>query len=101
VALKCLLKKDYVNNIDLKSFDGSTWICEICGDGFTRKSSAKRHNDNLHLSGAMIVRPIEYIIGRLNGKFPVPHDPLLYRRNRKSQMNALGPNYHSKSILDN
>ena len=66
---------------------------------FTRKSSAKRHNDNLHLSGAMIVRPIEYIIGRLNGKFPVPHDPLSYRRNKKSQMNALGPN-SSKSILD-
>lgn len=85
----------------MKSFDGYTWICAICGDGFTRKSSAKRHNDNLHLSGAMIVRPIEYIIGRLNGKFPFPHDPLLYRRNRKSKTNALDPNYHSKSILDN
>lgn len=83
----------------MNSFDGSAWICAICSKGFTRKSSAKRHNDNLHSSGAMVVRPIEYIIGRLNGKFPVPHDPLSYRRNNKSQMNALRPTL-SKSILD-
>lgn len=47
----------------------------------------------------MTVRPIEYIIGRLNGKFPVPQDPLSYRRNNKSQMNPLGPTL-SKPILD-
>lgn len=83
----------------MKSFDGSTWICAICGQGFTRKPSAKRHNNNLHPTGAMIVRTIEYIIGRLNGKFPVPHDPLSYRRNSKSRMDALGPTL-SKPILD-
>lgn len=84
----------------MKHFDGSKWICAICGEDFTRMPSAKRHNNNLHPSGAMIVRPIEYIIGRLIGKFPVPLDPLSYRRNKKSQMNAFGPNYHSESILD-
>jgi hypothetical protein len=83
----------------MNSLDGSTWICAICGEGFTRKSSAKRHNENLHSSGAMIVRSIEYIIGRVKGKFPVPQDPLSYRRNNKSQMNALGPTL-SKPILD-
>jgi hypothetical protein len=83
----------------MKSFDGSTWTCAICGQGFTRKPSAKRHNNNLHPTGAMIVRPIEYIIGRLNGKFSVPHDPLSYRRNNKSQMNAIAPTL-SKPILD-
>jgi hypothetical protein len=84
---------------DMNSLNGSAWICAICSQGFTRKPSAKRHNDNLHSSGAKVVRPIEYMIGRLNGKFPVPHDPLSYRRNNKSQMNALGPTL-SKPILD-
>jgi hypothetical protein len=83
----------------MKSFDGSRWICAICGQGFTRKTSAKRHNNNLHPTGAMIVRTIEYIIGRLNSKFPVPPDPLSYRRNSKSWMNSLSPTL-SKPILD-
>jgi len=83
----------------MNSLKGSAWICAICSEDFTRKPSAKRHNDNLHSSGAMIVRPIEYIIGRLNGKFPVPHDPLSFRRTNKSQMNALGHTL-SKPILN-
>jgi hypothetical protein len=83
----------------MNSLNGSAWVCAICSKGFTRKSSAKRHNGTLHLNGAIIVRPIEYIIGRLSGKFPVPHDPLSYRRNKKSQVNSLGPTL-SKPILD-
>jgi hypothetical protein len=83
----------------MNSLNGSAWVCAICSKDFTRMSSAKRHNNNLHSSGAMIVRPIEYIIGRLSGKFPVPHDPLSYRRNKKSQVNSLGPT-HTRPILD-
>lgn len=85
----------------MKSIDRSKWTCAICGEGFTRMTSAKRHNNQLHSSGAMIVRPLEYMIGRLKGIFPVPKDPLSYRRNKKSQTNALGPYYYSNPILDN
>lgn len=56
-----------------------TWVCSTCSQGLTRKSSAKRHNNNLHSGSATIVRPLEYIIGRLNGKFPPTMDPLLFR----------------------
>lgn len=62
------------------------WVCAICGDGFTRRSSAKRHNQNLHLGNGIIVRPFEYIIGRLNGKFQEPKDTLLFRRNNKGKI---------------
>jgi hypothetical protein len=31
----------------------------------------------------MIVRPYEYIIGRQNGRFPEPTDPLLFRKDNK------------------
>ena len=34
-----------------------------------RKSTANRHNNNLHSGVALLVGPYEYIIGRLNGKF--------------------------------
>lgn len=60
-----------------------TWACTICGDGFTRRSTANRHNRNLHVGNGMIVRPYEYIIGRQNGSFPEPTDPLLFRKNNK------------------
>ena len=61
--------------------DKHTWICSICGQGLTRKSSANRHNNNLHSAAALLVRPYEYIIGRLNGTFS-QSDPLLYRRKK-------------------
>ena len=40
--------------------------------GTTRKGSAIRHNDNLHSGSAMIVRPVEYIIGSLDGRSRSP-----------------------------
>src|SRR5213080_3442566 len=66
--------------------DKHTWVCSICGQGLTRKSTAIRHNNNLHSGGAMIVRPYEYIIGRLNGEF-LQSDPSLYRHNRRDSIN--------------
>ena len=58
------------------------WVCTICGDDFTRRSSATRHCRNLHAGNGLIVRPFEYIIGRQNGKFPEPADPLTFRKYR-------------------
>ena len=64
--------------------DKYTWVCSTCSQGLTRKSSANRHNNNLHSGSAMIVRPVEYIIGRLNGKFLPTKDPLFFRRKNKN-----------------
>jgi hypothetical protein len=73
--------------------DKYTWVCSTCSQGLTRKSSAKRHNNNLHSGNALIVRPFEYIIGRLNGKFPPTTDPLLYRhKNLKDVGSQYGNN---------
>ena len=46
------------------------WACSMCGQGFTRKRSANRHNLNLHSGQALVIRTMEYIIGRVNGTFP-------------------------------
>ncbi len=76
-------------------FGTHSWVCSICGQGLTRKSTATRHNNNLHSGGAIIVRPFDYIIGRLKGDF-FPDDPSLYRYRKKIQM--IGSNssyYHS------
>ena len=56
----------------------------MCGQGFTRNSSAVRHNNILHSGHAMIVKPYEYIIGRLRGEFS-SGDPGIYRSNRRNQ----------------
>jgi hypothetical protein len=63
-----------------------TWVCSICGQGLTRRSSARRHNDNLHYGQANIVRPLEYMIRRVKGEFPSAVDPLFYRRKREIQV---------------
>jgi len=60
------------------------WVCTICGDGFTRKTSADRHNGNLHSGYGLIVRPFEYLVGRQNGTFSKPVDPLIFRKNKNA-----------------
>lgn len=64
--------------------DKHTCVCAMCGQGFTRNSSAVRHNSVLHSGQAMIVKPYEYIIGRLRDEFS-PGDLGFYRSNRRNQ----------------
>jgi hypothetical protein len=66
--------------------DKHTCVCATCGQGFTRKSSGARHIYSLHAGQAMIVKPYEYIIGRLNGEF-LPGDPAAYRKDPKRLSN--------------
>ena len=47
-----------------------------------------RHINNLYAGKAMLVRPYEYIVGRLSGKF-LQSDPSLYRHNKKRGANNL------------
>lgn len=65
------------------------WVCTICGEGFTRRTSANRHNGNLHGGNIMIVRPLEYIIGRQNGTFGKPIDPLSFRKSNIQKPNEI------------
>jgi hypothetical protein len=67
--------------------DKHTCVCAACGQGFTRKSSGARHIYNLHAGQAMIVKPYEYIIGRLNGEF-LPGDPAAYRKDPRRLSNS-------------
>jgi hypothetical protein len=70
------LKKVYRIIYRMILFDKHTWVCSICGQGLTRKSTANRHNNNQHSGGALLVRPYDYIIRMLNGRF-LPSDPSL------------------------
>jgi hypothetical protein len=65
--------------------DKQIWTCATCGQGFTRRPSANRHNVNLHSGHALVIRTLEYIIGRVNGRFPEPTDPLSFRHKRTSK----------------
>ncbi len=59
-----------------------TWICAICGQGFTRKTTGVRHSKNLHAGTPMLVRPYEYIVGRIRGTYK-QSDPLFFRRKKR------------------
>lgn len=62
-------------------------VCATCSQDFTRKSSAKRHNNNIHLGMGIIVRFSDYVVGRLQGKY-VASDPLLFRKNDGNNIRA-------------
>lgn len=59
-----------------------SYVCATCSEHFTRKYSASRHNLNIHNGGAEIVRLIDYIVGRVSGKYLATH-PSWYRREQK------------------
>ena len=80
----------------------SNWVCTICGQGFTRRSSGKRHNGNLHDGMAKLVRPFDYITGRLNGQISPPaHDPWAYRRYKRKDSNYNTLDNHKLQINRN
>jgi hypothetical protein len=80
----------------MKKLIRKTWVCGICSQGFTRMSSSRRHNSNLHCGFVLIVRPFDYLNARLSGSFPTPPDPLLFRRERTSRK-SFGHEYSNDS----
>ena len=53
-----------------------SYVCASCGEHFTRKTSAKRHNSNLHNNNGEIVPILEYLAGRSSNR------QFLYRKGR-------------------
>lgn len=60
------------------------WVCSLCSQDFTRKYSAYRHSRLLHHGQDTIIRMIDYVIGRIAGKYN-PTNPLIYRTRYKQQ----------------
>jgi hypothetical protein len=51
------------------------WACSVCGEDFTRRSSAERHRDNVHHGNSLVVRFVDYLARRASGIYPDPIDP--------------------------
>jgi hypothetical protein len=71
-----------------------SYVCATCSEHFTRKYSAKRHNNNLHNGTAEIVRLIDYLAGRSSGQYK-PDNPFWYKHNNPYD------NIASKTVADN
>jgi len=76
----------------------STYVCATCSQGFTRKSSAKRHNGKIHFGMGVIVPFFDYIVGRVEGKY-VASNPLLFRKNNGNNIGILRSNVVSSIHL--
>jgi hypothetical protein len=62
------------------------FVCTVCAEDFTRKSSAHRHKDHVHNGQCRIVRFLDYLAGRVSGIYPIPiMPPRLLRRNKVSK----------------
>ena len=88
--------------------------CTTCSQGFSRKGSGLRHISTLHQGQGKLVSTIDYMIGRIEGKY-FPAEPLSYRRNNRrhiqsrpnnlynnnesSNFSKADPNDHDESIL--
>ena len=74
----------------------NTWASESCAQNFTSRYSENRHNRNLHDGKGIIVRILDYVVGRLSGQF-LSNDQLAYRRKRENEKNQslYGSNYNN------
>ena len=77
----------------------TNFVCTVCSETFTRKSSAKRHSDNNHSGTAPFVKFIDYIIGRIEGRYQ-PSDPLLYRHRREDKKSQNNGSYSLENYKD-
>jgi hypothetical protein len=104
---KCsfIKRKVYLHIVD-KKMGRITWVCTTCSQNFTRKFSANRHNKNSHSGRAVIVRLLDYLVGRAKGDFQ-PANPLSFRKGRNTKSpfhsnykNNLGFSGHQDNMGD-
>jgi hypothetical protein len=67
-----VLKRKSIDIYGLIIMSKINYVCATCGQDFTRRCSANRHNNRFHFGNGIIVRTLEYIIGRINGQFLPP-----------------------------
>jgi hypothetical protein len=73
-----------------------TWVCATCPEHFTRKYSASRHNNNLHLGNGLIVTLLDYIVGRASHQY-LPSDPRT-SKNHNPLIHDYTPRWPSKPV---
>jgi hypothetical protein len=71
--------------IALHIMSKALWACSVCGEDFTRRSSAERHSNNVHQGRSILVRFVEYLSGRASGLYPRPIDPPRIARRGRPQ----------------
>jgi hypothetical protein len=88
-SLNHLKTKNNLHNTRKMKGYPANYVCAICSQTFTRRGSCERHIIENNLDPAASVRFVDYLVGRLSGRFQ-PGNPSLHRRERrdkKSQIN--------------
>jgi hypothetical protein len=61
------------------------YVCSTCGEHFTRNTSAKRHNFNIHSNAGYIVTWAEYVAGKSTNRYQATSTHSPRRRQHNSQ----------------
>jgi hypothetical protein len=84
VLLRCSVALRHTNffkhSLSILEMGRPSYVCATCSEHFTRKYSAKRHNENIHNGTAEIVRLIDYLAGRSSGRY-MPDNPFWHKQN--------------------
>jgi hypothetical protein len=75
-----------------------SYVCAECSEYFTRKTSGKRHNFNIHSGRAEIVSLMEYLVGRGSGKYHPSH-PSWFKRNERNWSFHPGKSYPLDKVV--
>jgi hypothetical protein len=80
----------------------ANWICQKCGQSFTRHTSGKRHNAKLHSNMSLIIEFSEYYVGITKGKYNLPEGPpALFKRNKSFNSNFLDIKFRNENNNNN
>jgi hypothetical protein len=73
---------------DESSLRKPNWACVNCGMYSSRKSSVKRHIQNIHSGNANFVSFIDYLVGRKSGLYFPGLPPTYQRKNDYKKMDS-------------
>src|SRR6266550_8224256 len=57
------------------------WVCSTCSMWSSRKSSVKRHIQNVHRGNSNVVPFVDYLVGRRSGFYLPKFRPILVKKN--------------------
>ena len=87
-SLNHLKTKNNLHNTRKMKGYPANYVCAICSQTSPGEASCERHIIENNLDPAATVRFVDYLVGRLSGRYQ-PGNPSLHRRERRDKMSQI------------